>query len=79
MSALLIGYARVATDQQDLTRWEVEPKGPSQNKMRVSEPIRGAGRHPIPCRYHRYRLRNRATPSIHGSTPKPCNLFRDGP
>ncbi len=50
MSALLIGYARVATDQQDLTRWEVEPKGPSQNKMRVSEPIRGAGRHPIPCR-----------------------------
>jgi len=23
----------------------------------------------------RYRLRNRATASIHGSTPKPCNLF----
>jgi len=30
-------------------------------------------------RYVHHRLRNRARPSIHGSTPKPYNLFRHGP
>lgn len=45
--------------------------------MRVRTPPRGAGSHPSPSRYHRYRLRTCAASSIHDPASEPCHLFLD--
>ncbi len=48
-------------------------------QLRARDDHRGVWRPRSPKYRGRARRRNRATPSIHGSTPKPCNLFRHGP